>query len=236
MKRITAAALLAALLPLAGTAAEVPARVTEALESMLPGFTPDSVAESVVPGLYEVVIGPHVVYLSADGTHMLRGDVIEVATRSNITESRRRDARLAAIERVPESDMIVFGAADAAHTVTIFTDVDCGYCRKLHNEMDDYIAAGIRVRYLAFPRAGVPSEVYDTMVSVWCADDPREAMTQAKRGRAVPERTCDNPVAREYELGRVLGISGTPTLILDNGDMLPGYVPAARLANMLAND
>ncbi len=220
---------------MAGTvsAEEVPAPVAAAVDQLLGGMSADSVLPASVPGLYEVVVGPHVVYVSADGRHMMRGDIIDLASRDNLTEGRRRGARLAAIARIDEKDMIVFGPADAKHTVTVFTDIDCGYCRKLHSQMADYNAAGVRVRYLAFPRAGVPSGVYDRMVSVWCADDPRQAMTAAKSGGRVDEKSCDNAVASEYQLGRVLGVSGTPTIILEDGTVVPGYVPPADLVRQI---
>ena len=118
------------------------------------------------------------------------------------------------------------------HTVTIFTDVDCGYCRKLHREMASYNDLGIRVRYLMFPRAGVNSESFNTAVSVWCADDQQTAMTRAKLGKSIEAKTCANPIAEQYSLGQQLGVRGTPSIILDNGEMVPGYVPAARLVQM----
>lgn len=212
---------------------QVPAPVTAAVETLLSGAQADSIQPSPLPGLYEVVVGPHVFYIGSDGRHMLRGDVIDIDSRVNLTDQRRGAARVGAVERISEDDMVVFGPQDAAHTVTVFTDVECGYCRKLHSEMADYNAAGIRVRYMAFPRAGLQSDVYDTMVSVWCADDRQAAMTAAKQGKSVETRNCNNPVSREYQLGRMLGISGTPTIILENGQMVPGYVPAVELEKML---
>ena len=225
------AALAAAILTFGGVAnaEEVPAPVSAAVGQFLGGMSADSITLAGVPGLYEVVVGPHVVYVSEDGRHMIRGDVIDLETKANLTEERRRGARMAAVEQIDEKDMIVFGPADAKHTVTVFTDIDCGYCRKLHSQMADYNAAGVRVRYMAFPRAGVPSGVYDRMVSVWCADDRQLAMTAAKSGGRLDEKTCENAVASEYQLGRVLGISGTPTIILEDGTLVPGYVPPTEL-------
>ena len=129
--------------------------------------------------------------------------------------------------------MIVFGPDDAKYTITAFTDVDCGYCRKLHSEMDKYNANGIRIRYMAYPRAGLNSESYNKMVSVWCADDRKAAMNIAKTGASIPPKTCDNPIAEQYALGQAMRIQGTPALILDDGDVLPGYVPADKLVKLL---
>ena len=232
-KAVAASLAVCVLVSVTAAAEEAPAVVKTAVEQLLQGMVADSIQPAPVPGLYEVVVGPHVIYVSDDGKHMLRGDIIELATRDNVTEDRRRGAGATAVSQFSEDDMIVFGPSDAKHTVTVFTDIECGYCRKLHSEMAEYNKAGIRVRYMAFPRAGVPSDVYDRMVSVWCAADRQSAMTTAKRGGEVEAKSCENPVAREYELGCVLGISGTPTIIFENGGVVPGYVPPAELARRL---
>ena len=129
--------------------------------------------------------------------------------------------------------MVVFSPEKYDHTVTVFTDIDCGYCRKLHNEMNGYHDNGIRVRYMFFPRAGVGSDSYQKAVSVWCADDRNEAMTQAKQGRPLPEKQCENPVREELLLGRLLGVNGTPAIFLESGEMIPGYVPPDKLKAIL---
>jgi thiol:disulfide interchange protein DsbC len=125
--------------------------------------------------------------------------------------------------------MIVFSPPVTRYTVTVFTDVDCGYCAKLHRELDSYLAEGIAIRYIAFPRAGIPSQSYDEMVSVWCSADPRKAIGDAKARRPVEPKVCDNPVAKQYEMGRLVGVRGTPTIIMETGDVIPGYMPAAQL-------
>jgi thiol:disulfide interchange protein DsbC len=199
------------------------------LTELSPEITPEQVAASPIEGLYEVTLGAYVVYMSEDGQHMLRGDLIETASGRNVTEERRFSARQAVIRDVDEDSMIVFAPEQVKHTVTVFTDVDCGYCAKLHSEMKQYTDLGISVRYLAFPRAGIDSESYDKTVSVWCADDPHEAITVAKRGESVAPKQCDNPVSSHYDLGREMGVRGTPTIVLESGEIIPGYVPADRL-------
>lgn len=205
----------------------------EILAKIIPGVAPDSVGDAPIGGFLEVVFGPHVVYVSQDGRYMIRGDVIDMDTRENLTNTKRQQARLKAVDELGEKNMIVFNAEDPKHTVTVFTDIDCGYCRKLHREMDDYNESGITIRYLAFPRAGIPSGSYDKSVSVWCSDDRRQAMTAAKAGRPVPNKDCENPVKDHYMMGRSLGINGTPTMVLENGEVFPGYVPAGRLLRAL---
>lgn len=214
-------------------AEEPPEAVVEAIARMVPDVRPDRIASTPVPGIYEVAFGPTVVYLSADGRYFFRGDLVEVATRRNLTEAREREGRRTALAELDEAEMIVFGPEDAKHTVSVFTDVDCPYCARLHQQMAEYNQLGVRIRYLAFPRAGVPSPSYTKTVSVWCSDDPHRAIGEAKAGRPVPERNCENPVRDHLRMGQVLGVRGTPTIILESGELVPGYVPPARLLQII---
>lgn len=229
--RITLATLLLCVTGSFATAAQntVPSQVVETISKVVPGTKPDSISVAPVPGLYEVIFGPHVVYVTGDGKHMFRGDLIDVATRTNLTEEKRGEARLGTIEKLGEDSMIVFSPKDPHYTITVFTDVDCGYCAKLHSEVAELNALGIKVRYLAFPRAGVASDTYDTMVSVWCADDPQRAMTSAKQRKFVTPKTCENPIKQHLAMGQLLGVNGTPTIVLENGDLVPGYLPPRQL-------
>lgn len=206
------------------------------LASQLPEFTINDVKPSPITGLYEVTMGGDTVLISADGKYLLTGDLIEVATRTNLSEKKRGMKILAAIEQTGEKDMIVIGPAKAKHTITVFTDVDCPYCAKLHNEVPELTKAGIKVRYLLFPRAGVGSETYKRSVAVWCAKDRIKAVGIAKAGGALDMKTCDNPVDTNIRLGHSLGISGTPTLVLESGQVIPGYVPAEKLVAGLGQD
>lgn len=207
--------------------------IRTALMKVLPHTVPDSIEPSPVPGMYEVVIGASLYYVSADGRYLLRGNVIDLQTREDLTAKRMGDLRADALKQVADDQMVIFKADKPQHTVTIFTDIDCGYCRKLHNEMDQYNAKGISVRYLFFPRAGLDSPSYDKAVSVWCADDRNEAMTDAKAGKEVKAEKCDNPVKQHYELGEAMGVQGTPAIIMESGELVPGYVPANRLIQVL---
>jgi thiol:disulfide interchange protein DsbC len=233
LRHLLAMAVLASSPVLATAQEAVPAPVTEALNRLIPGTPPTSVRAGPAPGYFEVIYGPEVIYVSADGLYLMRGDLIDVKTQTNLTEERRLSARLKSLAEVGEDKMLVFGPKDAKHTVTVFTDIDCPYCVKLHQEVPELNRRGIKVRYLAFPRAGLNSPSYRKTVSVWCAADRNQALTDAKAGKAVPDATCDNPVADQYALGQRLGVTGTPTLILDDGQLVPGYVPAARLVQAL---
>jgi len=192
-----------------------------------------SVTESVIPGVYEVVVPPKVFYLTSDGRYLLTGDVIDLEKRVNLSADRRSSARVDAIKALDESTMIVFAPKKVKHTITVFTDIDCGYCRKLHSEIDSYNKLGIKVRYLAYPRAGIGSPSYDKAVSVWCAADKAKALTEAKKGGNVPQKTCENPVAKQFEFGQEMGVNGTPAILLENGQIYPGYAPADKLITVL---
>lgn len=211
----------------------IPPELMTRITGLVPGAEPSRVSASPIPGLYEVVFGPTIVYVSGDGRYMMQGDMVDLDTRKNLTETTRNGARRDAMDGLSEDEMVVYEPKDVKHTITVFTDVDCGYCQKLHQEMSELNDLGIKVRYLAFPRAGLKSESYKKIVSVWCADNPLQAMTDVKAGRAVPNKDCENPVAEHYALGQTIGISGTPTIVLQDGEVLPGYVPAKRLAKGL---
>lgn len=194
---------------------------------------PSSIKETPIKGLYEVTVPPRVFYISANGQYVLAGDLIDLKNGINLTESVRDKARVASIENIGEVNMVVFAPEKVKHTITVFTDIDCGYCRKLHSEIASYNKLGIKVRYLAYPRAGIGSPSYKKAVSVWCADDRKKAMTDAKNGKTLPEKNCENPVATQMALGRNLGVNGTPAIILANGQLYPGYAPADRLIKVL---
>ncbi len=207
------------------------------LETINPQVQIVSVAPAPLDGIYAVELASgEVLYSSENGDYFLLGQLYQVQEEGfvNLTDQRKKVQRKAALDNLKREDLVVFSPEGPVKAVLhAFTDVDCGYCRKLHSEMADYNKLGIEIRYLAFPRAGIDSSAYRKMVSVWCADNRQAAMTASKAGRFVEEKTCDNPVAAQYELGQVLGVNGTPSLLLEDGSMMPGYVPAERLAGVL---
>lgn len=229
--------ILCLLLPAAVPAAEVDSanadKIRGSLKVLLPDLEPDEIRATPVDNLYEVTFGTRLVYITADGRFLFQGKLIDLETRTGITEQRLSELKLAALAEVGEDQMVIYGPEDAKYTITVFTDIDCGFCRKLHAEMAKYNEEGIRIRYLFYPRAGIGSGSYDKAVSVWCADDRHAAMDQAKAGKEVPRKTCDNPVAAHHALGQAMSVQGTPALVLDDGEMLPGYVPPDRLRRAL---
>ncbi len=199
------------------------------------GVSVKSIQKSPIANLYLVSIPPRLFYISGDGKYVIDGDMIDVATKTNITENLRGKARLQAIDNLGKNSMIIFSPkkGKVKHTITVFTDIDCPYCRKLHSDISKYNALGIRVRYMAYPRAGIGSSSYDKAVAVWCAHDRKKALSMAMDRQTVKSRKCVNPVDAEFKLGNVIGVRGTPALVLENGQMVPGYIPPARLANIL---
>jgi thiol:disulfide interchange protein DsbC len=197
-----------------------------ALVKLLPaGSKVEDLRPSPIPGLYEFSQGADVSYLTADGKFFLDGNVYDMATRENLTEGLRTKARVAMINAVPESQMLIFSPKNPQYTITVFTDVDCGYCRKLHSEMSELNRLGVRVRYMFYPRTE----------AVWCATDRNEALTRAKAGGPVDtSKSCGpNPVAREYALGQSIGVRGTPAIVTETGDYINGYMPPRDLLEQI---
>lgn len=193
---------------------------------------------SPIAGLYEVqVIGGPVLYVTEKGDFMIAGDLFSIAADGfvNIQEKAREKDRALAISQVKKEDQIVFPATGETKAVVhVFTDVDCGYCQKLHNEMAQINAKGIEVRYLAYPRAGPNSESAKKLMTAWCAKDKQKTLTRLKNREAVPVEVCENnPVAAQYQLGAMVGVTGTPNIVKTNGEMIGGYVPVESLAEML---
>ncbi|HDZ56049.1 MAG TPA: bifunctional protein-disulfide isomerase/oxidoreductase DsbC [Pseudomonas xinjiangensis] len=198
-----------------------------------------AISETPISGLYQVQMASgRLLYASADGNYMVQGAIFDVSGEQprNLTAEAEARGIAIALQAIPASELITFSPAEPKTHVTIFTDVDCGYCRKLHSEVEELNELGIEVRYAAFPRSGMGSETASTMESVWCADDPNAAMTRAKQGKSIKAATCDNPVAKHFDLGRQFGVQGTPAIFMANGTLVPGYKPAKQLAEeALAN-
>jgi thiol:disulfide interchange protein DsbC len=232
-----AAAATSATAPAADAAKDKDPRV--ALARKIPGGAkPDELRASPIPGIYELARGTEIAYVSEDGKYAIAGDLYELGSDKNITENTRRAERVKMLAAVPESQMVVFSPKDPKYTISVFTDVDCTYCRKLHSQIAEYNRLGIKVRYLSFPRTGPDTESWYKAEAVWCSANRGEALTRAKRGEDIAKpKTCNSPVEREYHLGEDVGVRGTPAIVLENGEMLPGYLPPAQLAaHLKGND
>jgi thiol:disulfide interchange protein DsbC len=173
-------------------------------------------------------------YITSDGKFFIDGNLYDMDSRENLTEARRTKARVAMIAAVPESEMLIFSPENPRYTITVFTDVDCGYCRKLHSEMAQLNKLGVRVRYLFFPRTGPNTESWHKAEAVWCSANRNEALTRAKLGATLDlTKTCASPVAREYALGQSIGVRGTPAIVTESGDYIAGYMPPQELVQQL---
>ena len=217
---------------MAGSEAEKSIR--DALQKILPDAPVEDIRPTPIDGLSEVLVGSNILYMSNDGKYLLQGSMIDMESRVDLSEERRKEIRTAAIDELGENKMIVFPAKSPKHEITVFTDIDCTYCRKLHREIKDYNGKGITVRYVMYPRSGVNTPSYNKAVAVWCEDNQQDALTRAKAGEELTGSTdCDNPVKEHLKLGQVMGLRGTPAIVMADGEMLPGYVPADKLAAAL---
>ena len=232
----TLATLIALPLGLAAVAASAQELTKEQLATRLNGIEASDITDAPIPGMYQVTIGANVAYVTKDGRYIIRGDIIDVETSANVSEETRARARATMLGTVDPASMIVFKPANGAvkHTVTIFTDVDCGYCRQFHREIDKVTALGIEVHYLFYPRTGPNTESWTKAEEVWCAADHNSALTRAKLGGSLPGGSaCATPVADHYDLGQRIGVRGTPAIFNEAGDLIGGYLPPATLAKVL---
>ncbi len=219
--------------------AEVQSAIKASFKASRPGLTLQSISASEIPGLYAVQVanGP-VLYTTADGKYFVLGDLYQAAPGGfiNLAERAREGGRAELMATLKPEDMIIFAPADqpAKAAIMVFTDVDCFYCQKLHQEVPDLNRLGIEVRYLAYPRAGIGSNSYKKIASAWCADDKQAAMTKLKNRQRIPTNVCPgNPVEAHFKLGQRVGVSGTPAMVTTEGRLMPGYMPALQLASAL---
>lgn len=209
------------------------AALRAAMKTVAPDAEITHIGDSPIPGFKEVALGARIVYLSNDGTRLIQGALFDIPSRENLTQVSEAVLRKDLLAEAGADRRIVFAAAKPRHVVTVFTDIDCGYCRKLHEQIADYNRLGITVEYLFYPRTGIGGESFDKAVAVWCAPDRRVAMTAAKAGKVLPPGKCANPVTQDYDLGRRIGLEGTPAIYAGNGEQLGGYVePADMLARL----
>lgn len=202
------------------------------------GLDPSALAEGPIEGLYELVSGTTVRYVTKDGRFLIGGGIVDLTTRKNVTDQRKNKARAALLRNVDDSNAIVFSPPDGVvkHRLTVFTDVDCGYCRQFHREIAEVNKLGVEVRYLSWPRTGPDSESWFKAVKVWCAKDRRAAITNAKLGQPPPDVPgCDSEptIRQDYELGERVGVEGTPAVFTDNGVHIGGYIPSGELLDVI---
>lgn len=216
-------------------AADPDQAIRETFSKLQPDLPIEAIAESPMPGLYQVHLkGGRLLYASADGQFLLQGSLYQFRNGDavNLTAMAESKGIAKLINAIPPSEMVIFPAKPAQTHITVFTDTDCGYCQKLHSEVPELNRRGVEVRYVAFPRQGPGSHGYNSLVSVWCAEDRQEAMNKAKMREQLPAASCENPVLKQFELGQMIGVNGTPAIVLANGQLIPGYKPAPELAKI----
>ena len=211
--------------------------VLQALLEIFPGATDYSLDDSVIDGLYSVSIGSEVIYISKNGKFLIRGEIYDLQNSINLTEEKRVLGRLDVMQGLDEETMIIYEPEKIIHTITIFTDIDCGYCRKFHQQIGDYLDLGIRVRYLSFPRTGPDTVSWEKAQAVWCSKNRQGSLDLAKQGKKIGSGSCfDNPIEAHYNLGSVFNISGTPTIVTDKGKVIVGYLPPETLLYRLIEE
>ncbi len=209
-------------------------QVREKVSAMFEAIDPEHVTTSPIDGWYTVQKGSIVAYISDDGRYLLQGDLIDLDLQVNLSELSRNDARRELIASLQDEQAILFSPGDVKHSVTVFTDIDCTYCRKLHAQIDEYLERGIEVRYVLYPRNGPASRAWGTSEDVWCSRDRGEALTAAKLDRQFQTSKCDaSMITTHYSLGRDIGLSGTPAIVFEDGTLVGGYLPPAALAARL---
>jgi thiol:disulfide interchange protein DsbC len=216
-------------------AADAEQAIRESLNALQPDMPIEAIAESPMNGVYQVQLkGGRQLYASADGQFLIQGYMYQFkdGQATNLTEQAQSRSVAKTIDAIPTSKMVVFSPEKPKTHITVFTDTDCGYCQKLHSEVPELNRLGVEVRYMAFPRQGMGSHGANTLTSVWCAKDRQAAMNKAKAREEVPAASCENPVAEQYELGQMIGVQGTPAIILADGQIIPGYQPAPQLAEL----
>ncbi|MEA5444799.1 DsbC family protein [Gammaproteobacteria bacterium AB-CW1] len=207
-------------------------KIIEALQEHLPNLPIEEsqLSRADVDGWWVLRVGPDIVYVDDSGEHLFQGDLIHLPSRDNLTERARADARRDVLAQVDPDSRISYPAENEQYSVTVFTDIDCGYCRQLHRDMDDLNEAGVTVHYLFYPRGGEQSPAWEKSDRVWCADDRNAAMDYAKSGGTPDSDVCDQtPTANHFQLGRQMQVTGTPAIITDSGHMIRGYLPVARM-------
>ena len=212
--------------------------ISAKLENILPA---DAVIESIEPsvfdGIYKVYYGDlQPIYVSQDGNFFIYGDMYQINSNRiiNITNEETKSRRVDLLNSIPSNELIIFKSKNEISAITVFTDVDCGYCRKLHSQISEYNKVGITVKYAAFPRSGIGTQTFTKMVGAWCADDPKKVITDLKNDKKLNLDFCDDqPIAKHYVIGQKLGISGTPAIITPDGELIPGYVSPEELLSRL---
>jgi thiol:disulfide interchange protein DsbC len=211
-------------------------QVRTTVSGMFDGIDADDVFASEIDGWYTIRKGAIIAYISGDGRYLLQGDLIDLQESENLSEKSRNGARAKMMSSVSADELIVYTPETVRHTISVFTDIDCTFCRRLHSQLDEYMDEGIEIRYFLYPRNGPTSESWVKAQNVWCADDRNEALTMAKLDKEFPMHDCDSSMINShYSVGQDVGLRGTPAIVLENGTLFSGYMPAKQLSEAIAS-
>lgn len=205
-------------------------RVRANISAQFAEIEAEHIHPSPIPGFYTVRKGAIVAYVSSDGRYLFQGDLIDLETQINLSDLDRNEARVEMLSVIPDDETITFSPEEVRYTVSIFTDIDCTYCRRLHSQIDEYLDNGIQINYFLYPRNGPTSQSWVKAQNVWCADDRNEALTLAKLDQTFETHGCDSSmISRHYAIGRDVGLTGTPAIVLSDGTLMPGYLSPEQL-------
>jgi thiol:disulfide interchange protein DsbC len=210
--------------------------VRETVAEMFSGIDEEDIFPSDIDGWYTIRKGAIIAYISGDGRYLLQGDLIDLQEQVNLSEKDRNESRVKMMSKIPAEQTITFTPDTVRHTVSVFTDIDCTFCRRLHNQIDEYMDEGIEVRYFLYPRNGPTSPSWAKAEQVWCADDRNEALTLAKLDKSFESHECDSSiVSSHYAMGQDVGLRGTPAIVLEDGTLFSGYLPPKQLTEAIAS-
>ncbi len=199
-----------------------------------PDLKIDSI-EKINNSFFEILIGEQIFYLTSDLNYLLAGNIIELDSGINLTQQKIENFRISVLKTLDKRDTIIYQPKKIDHIITVFTDVSCPYCKKLHNEIPDLLKNNIEVRYVLFSRNGIDDDAYADMASLWCSEDKKDLLETAFEGDFIKEEKCENPLAKNLELAYSLRVNGTPMIFTESGKVIPGYVPYKQILNTLNN-
>lgn len=209
--------------------------VEKRLKEQYPATRITEVRESAIKGLYEVVMGRNVAYTDESGRYMLFGHLYDMKEQKDLTAQRLDEINKIDVSALPLADAIKTVKGDGSRKLYVFSDPDCPFCQRLERETVPLLD-NVTIYTFLYPLEGLHPDAKRKAETIWCAKDRAKAWEDFMKSGTLPEGVtrCDNPVERNIRLGSSMGINGTPTIILGDGTMVPGFVPASELERRLS--
>ena len=210
------------------------------IQKILPsGFEINFIEQSEVPNFYVVnVLNNQILYVSYDYKFVFAGDLIGIQDEGivSINDKYKTKFTQKLISTIKPGESIDFISEKERYRIKVFTDVSCAYCRLFHSEIEEYLEKGITVQYLGFPRDGLEGKVFNNMQSAWCSNNKKQSLTKLKLGEEIKKELCQNPIREHFRIGSLIGITGTPTIVLSDGRKFSGYIPADQLIKLIEDN